>query len=126
MDKVIHFEIPADDIKRAEDFYQEVFGWKINDMPEMNYVIVHTGPTDELGMLKEQGFINGGMMKRKGEFKNPVITINVDDIDKTTVKILAKGGKVIKDKMDVGEMGYTAYFIDCEGNMVGLWENKRK
>ncbi|MBI3887846.1 VOC family protein, partial [Candidatus Microgenomates bacterium] len=68
MNKVIHFEIPADDINRAQRFYKEVFGWKMNIIPEMNYTIVQTGPTDEKGMTKESGFINGGMMKRRDEF----------------------------------------------------------
>ena len=33
MDKVIHFEIPVDDAKRAQDFYKNIFGWK----PEVSF-----------------------------------------------------------------------------------------
>ena len=36
MDKVIHFEIPVDDMKRAEGFYKKVFGWNVEFVPEMN------------------------------------------------------------------------------------------
>ena len=34
MGKVVHFEIPADDLSRAKKFYSTVFSWKMNDMPE--------------------------------------------------------------------------------------------
>lgn len=92
----------------------------------MDYTIFHTGPTDKEGMSQEPGFINGGMMKREGELKNPIITIDVPDIEKTFDKIVGQGGKIIRKKMDVGDMGYSAYFKDSEGNIMGLWQNKTK
>lgn len=125
MNKVVHFEIPADNIERVRGFYADVFGWKINAMPDMDYTIFHTGPTDEKGMALEKGFINGGMMKRAGEIKNPVITIDVADIDEYAKKIITAGGRVIRPKMDVGDIGYAAYFRDTEGNIMGLWQNKK-
>lgn len=127
MNKVIHFEIPADDVQRARDFYHEVFGWKINPIPSMDYTIVMTGPTDEKnGMNKEPGFINGGMMKRGSDVTHPVVTIDVEDIEAAMKKITTHGGAFISSKMDVGDMGYAAYFKDSEGNVIGLWQNKKK
>ena len=66
MNRVVHFEIPADNVERAKRFYSENFGWKLNQLgPEMgNYVLVHTGPTDDKGMPQDRAFINGGLMKR--------------------------------------------------------------
>ena len=32
MRKVVHFEIPADDLDRAKDFYGSVFGWQLQTM----------------------------------------------------------------------------------------------
>ncbi len=101
----MHFEIPADDVQMARKFYHEIFGWKINAYPDMEYTIFNTAPTDEKGMSQEPGFINGGMMKREGELKNPIITIDVPDIEKAFDKIVAQGGKIIRKKMDVGDMG---------------------
>jgi predicted enzyme related to lactoylglutathione lyase len=127
MNKVVHFEIPVDDVKRAQDFYSKIFGWKINVIPNMDYTIVHTGPTDEKdGMLKESGFINGGMMKRSFGIKNLVITIDVEDIEAAISKAVSGGGKMIRGKTDVGDMGYSAYIEDTEGNIIGLWQNKPK
>jgi predicted enzyme related to lactoylglutathione lyase len=120
---VVHFEIPAENVSRAKMFYKQVFGWKTNEYPDMEYTVFHTGPTDEEGMIKESGFINGGMMKRTSDIKNPIITINVDNIDTAVKKIKREGGEIIRGKTEVGEMGFTAYFKDPEGNVLSLWQN---
>jgi predicted enzyme related to lactoylglutathione lyase len=31
MDRVVHFEIPAEDVARAKGFYGSVFGWEMQD-----------------------------------------------------------------------------------------------
>ena len=31
MDKVVHFEIPADDVARAKEFYASIFDWDLTD-----------------------------------------------------------------------------------------------
>ena len=126
MNKVVHFEIPADDEKRAHEFYQNVFGWKVNAIPNMGYAMVQTGPTSEDGDSLESGFINGGMLKRQAPVTTPVITIDTDDMDTTIEELKAHGGEVIRGKMPVGDMGYAAYFKDTEGNVIGLWQSNRK
>ena len=125
-DKVVHFEIPADDLKRAEKFYEKTFGWSINSMPEMKYTIVRTAEVDEKFMPKEVGSINGGMFKRTDDLKNVVITIDVKNIDKSLKIIEKNGGNILRKKTNVGDMGFVAYFKDTEGNIVGLWENAKK
>ena len=126
MDKVVHFEIPADDVKRAENFYCSTFGWKLNSIPEMKYTIVNTVEVDEKHMPKESGAINGGMMKRSEKVKNPVITISVKDIDVALKEVEKNGGKVIVPKITVGDMGLSAYFQDTEGNVLGIWQYLKK
>ena len=42
MSKVVHFEIPADDLDRAKKLYGSVFGWELQTMP-MNRGRVHVG-----------------------------------------------------------------------------------
>ena len=121
--EVVHFEIPYEKPERAKGFYSEVFGWKMNEQPGMDYTLVSTGPTDEKGMLTKPGMINGGMMKRQPKVKSPVVTISVDDIEKTFEKIEAMGGKTLIKKQQVGEMGWSAYAKDSEGNVIGLWQN---
>jgi predicted enzyme related to lactoylglutathione lyase len=123
MGKVVHFEIPADNLARAKKFYNTVFGWELNEFPEMEYTMVKTVQTDENGMPKEAGAINGGMLERQEPVKAPVITISVDNIDQATATIEKNGGKIVRPKMPVGDMGFAAYFRDTEGNVIGLWQN---
>ena len=119
---VVHFEIPFDDEERAGAFYTDAFGWKLTAMPEMKYVLVTTGPSDQ-GPPSEPGFINGGMLARGLPVGSPVVTIDVEDIDGSLSKIENLGGTVVSAKQPVGDMGFAAYFKDPEGNVVGLWQN---
>ena len=123
-DKVVHFEIPADELDRARAFYQEAFGWTINAIPELGYDIVETTPVDnETNLPTELGAINGGMMLREPPITGPVIVIGVDNIDATLRRLEELGGKTEIPKQAVADMGFAAYFSDPEGNIVGLWES---
>src|SRR5437870_5655086 len=103
MDSIVHFEIPADDTKRASDFYSKAFGWQINPMPEMDYTMIGTDQSDEQGRPKEPGAINGGMTKRGyfDFFQHPVVTVRVQDIESALSKIEKLGGKTVGKKMPV-------------------------
>jgi uncharacterized protein len=121
---VVHFEVPFSDGERAKNFYRQAFGWQLNDIPEWKYTIVSTGPTTETGMPAEPGFIGGGMFEREpASAQSPVITIDVDSIDTALETIRSLGGEAVGEKMPVGEMGFSAYFKDTEGNIMGLWES---
>ena len=123
MDKVVHFEVPFDDGERATTFYREAFGWQLNSMPGMGYTLVTTTPTDDNGRPSEIGGINGGMLARQGPITAPIITIGVEDIDASLNRVEELGGKVAIGRQAVGDMGYSAYFTDPEGNVIGLWQN---
>ena len=126
MDKIVHFEIPADDLSRAKKFYSTVFGWNMNEMPEMEYVMVGTTESDENGMPKQQGAINGGMLKRQDPVRHPVVTIDVESMDDALARVKKNGGQVVREKLPVGDMGFAAYFRDSEGNVIGLWQRAGK
>jgi predicted enzyme related to lactoylglutathione lyase len=120
--RVVHFEIPFDDGDRARSFYKEAFDWQLQEMPDMGYTLVMTGPTGEQGPT-EPGFINGGMLSRdQGAAGTPVIVVDVASIDAALEKIAALGGTTVVGKTAVGDMGFAAYFKDSEGNVIGLWE----
>jgi predicted enzyme related to lactoylglutathione lyase len=123
MRKVVHFEIPADDEGRAREFYRSVFGWQLQEMPEMDYTIVMTAPVDERTQLPtEPGAINGGLMKRSSDTPSPVITVDVESIDDSLKQIEGAGGSTVRPRTEIPGMGAFAYFKDPEGNVVGLWE----
>lgn len=122
MDKVIHFEIPADNVVRAQDFYKNIFGWKIVEVPGMDYYFVTTVEADQNMVPKEPGAINGGMLKRSVSNEQPIIVIQVPSIEEYLKKISNNGGKVVLPKMAVGSFGFYARVTDTEGNVIGLWE----
>lgn len=124
LDKVVHFEIPVDNLERATKFYKSAFEWQITPVPALSYTLLGTVEVDQNNMPKEPGAINGGMMDRSFGIKNPVITIGVDNIDTAIQKIQDLGGKIVQGKMEVPNMGISAYFQDTEGNILGLFQSK--
>ena len=125
MDRVCHFEIPYEDKARAEKFYQEVFGWRIQDAPtEMPYSFAITTAVDEQFKPKQPGGINGGMYQRgdEGGSKSPVIVIEVESTEQRIADVQAAGGDHIMGPAEIPNMGIYAQVKDCEGNIIGLWQ----
>ncbi len=123
MNRVVHFEIQADDFERVKKFYGEVFGWEFPKwMDEPEYWGVMTAPQDST----EKG-INGGLVKRPAKVPSPkqgtnafVCTVQVEDFDKTAEKIEKAGGRVAMPKYAIPGMAWQGYFLDTEGNTFGL------
>jgi uncharacterized protein len=124
MDKVVHFELPYDNKSRASKFYSEIFGWKLTDVPEMEYTMIHSAVTDKSNMVAEKGAINGGLFKRNDSAKQPIVVIGVQSIDETIKKVLLAGGKVVTPKQRIPNGSY-ARVSDCEGNVIGLADQSK-
>ena len=124
MRKVVHFEIPADDVARASEFYRSVFDWELRAMPEVDYTSIRTTAVDESTQLPlEPGAINGGLFKRTPQTPAPVVTVDVESIDIALKEVEAAGGSTVTPRTEIENMGAFGYFKDTEGNVVGLWEN---
>ena len=82
---VVHFEIMAKDGARAETFYSELFGWKIDSNNPMNYGIV-----DNAG----EG-INGGVGSTPDGQAFVTFYVQVDDLQAYLDKAVKLGGKVL-------------------------------
>jgi predicted enzyme related to lactoylglutathione lyase len=123
MNRVIHFEIQADDIARATNFYEKALGWKISQMMKkeeggMDYWGVVTGADGTPG-------INGGLYPRPAsEDKNYVYdcTIEVPDLDAAIAAVKANGGTITKEKSELANVGFFARAKDTEGNSFGLMQ----
>lgn len=124
MDSVAGFEIPADDIKRAEKFYADAFGWQH---------VVPPGMEDEGGMLVtaemgederplERGRINGALAQREAPDVGIQLGIEVASMDETLERVKAAGGEIVAPKVDMGGYGWYARIRDTEGNILSLWE----
>ncbi len=139
MNPVVHFEMGYKDKRRMVDFYTSVFGWETKEMgPEMgNYVVVHTGETDQEGMLQKPGMINGGFYQK---IENPLshapsVVISVDNIHESIKKVENGGGKILGSMNDKGEhtmepqdipgVGLWISMQDSEGNRVSMLQAKK-
>ena len=120
MNRVIHFDIYADDPARAEKFYSDAFGWKFKKWEGgggMDYWLIMTGSEKEPG-------IDGGMSRREKEWSKAAstnaITIGVKNIDEAIAKVEEAGGLITMNKMVLPEVGWFASFKDPEGNTLSL------
>lgn len=124
MSPVVHFEMPAEDLKRMSEFYSSVFGWKAQMLGEDmgNYVTVSTNETDENGRPKMPGTINGGFFPKKDDYpaQYPSIVIAVDDINDSMKNVTKAKGTVLGEPMDIPGVGKYVSFLDTEGNRVSL------
>lgn len=129
MNRVVHFEIHAQDPGKLAAFYKQVFGWDLNkwENPGGEYWLVMTGPTIEEGKVAGPPGINGGLLKRRGDSPKggePVnafmCTIQVDSLDQTVAAITAAGGSVAVPKYAMPGMAWMAYCKDPDGNIFGV------
>jgi uncharacterized protein len=124
MNPVVHFEMPADNMKRMTEFYSKVFGWQTKAMGEEmgNYVVVSTTETDEKGRPKMAGSINGGFyMRQNGQPANhPSIVVAVEDIKASVKEVTKSGGKVINEPTKIPGIGLYVSITDTEGNLISL------
>lgn len=116
---VVHFEFWSQDPAEISSFYETIFGWKIQHIPEMDYRLVDTGAGTG---------INGGIMTpRKGPWPGKLTCyIDVDDVDAYVEKIREAGGKIHVERQEVPGVGIFALFEDPDGRVLGIWHQLEK
>jgi len=109
---IVHIEIPAADAAKAGKFYQDLFGWKIETDPVMNYTMWEP--------LQGPG---GGFSPLNESVKPGDVLIYVDsaDIDADLLQIKALGGEIITPKTEIPQVGWFALFKDPTGNTLALY-----
>ena len=110
---IVHIELAADDLKTSAKFYGDIFGWKMEEMPEMNYIT-----------FDAEGGPGGGFNSTVDEGTNPgdiLIYIETADIEASLAEIEAAGGKTLRPKSEIPGIGWYALFSDPTGNRVGLY-----
>jgi len=120
---IVHFEIPAKDVKKLMKFYSDLFGWKIEKVQWLDYWLVETVPVNKQGQPIRQG-VNGGMYRKENGDMRPFNYINVESVDEYIKKLKSLGGKIIVPKQEIQEIGWTAVAVDPEGNCFGLFQRK--
>lgn len=115
MGNLCWFDLGVKDVKRAQDFYSKVLGWKYEGMgADSNYIMINTG----------EGF-NGGMCldaESQTETKGISVYFSVDSMEKALELAEVSGGKVLQKKTAIpGNHGHWARIRDTEGNGVCFW-----
>lgn len=130
MNKVMWFDIPAEDLDKSAQFYESMFGWNIlpKDPNDKNNALSFrpaiTSPSNEENLTpKNAEAINGGIVTRDIGITQPTILIQVESIEQKIKQIQNAGGKLIKGKTHLPLAGgYFAYITDLDENIIGLWE----
>ena len=117
MARVIHFEISADDPKRAVRFYEQALGWKFEEYPGggMEYWLANTGPEDAPG-------IHGAVQGRSAPGESTVNTVSVEKIEASMDAVRKAGGTIVGEIMEIPNIGRIVYAADTEGNRFGMLE----
>jgi len=112
------FEIPALDIARSKKFYETIFGITMEDSEmgdnKMAFFPWETGSGKATGAVVQSP-------THKPSMEGTIVYLNADpNMDPVLEKVEAAGGKTAVPKMSIGEHGNIAFFIDPEGNNIGL------
>lgn len=115
------FEIAANDLERAKEFYANVFmrGFQLIEMPESKMYMFEGGP-DSKGAV-------GAIVKseqNKPSADGTIIYFECEDVANETSRVEASGGKILFPKMSIGEFGFISQAIDTEGNRIGFHSHK--
>jgi uncharacterized protein len=115
----VHIELTTDNLGKAKEFYGKLFSWSLEDMrmPDGMYTMLKTG--DGPG---------GGMMNKPSpEVPTAWLPyVQVDSVDATVTNAKKLGGKIMKDKTPIPEMGAFAILLDPTGAALGVWEYTKK
>ena len=107
---VTHFEVVGKDLAKLQSFYGELFGWKMQSIPEMNYAMVE----------KEGEGIAGGIgQSQDGAPGHVTFYVSTDDPQASLDRAVALGGSVVMPVTKLPQVTI-ALFADPEGHVIGL------
>jgi len=114
---VVHFAIHAGDVERARRFYESVFGWRFEAWGPPGFFRIHTGTADDPG-------IEGALHERQEPLdahgmRGFECTVSVDDLAGVKERVVAGGGTIVYDEIEIPTVGTLVQFLDTEGNVCG-------
>lgn len=112
---VVHIEIPAADVASAGKFYESLFGWKLEHVPEMNYTMWEPGEGPGGGFTE---------VTTESPVGQVMIHISSDDIEADLKQAEKLGGKIVRHKTEIPNIGWWGTFKDPTGNVLALYTSK--
>jgi predicted enzyme related to lactoylglutathione lyase len=114
--KLCYVEMPAADVRRSADFYQNVFGWRMRTRGD--------GAT---AFDDATGQVSGAFKLGRPPATSPglLIYIMMDDVAATIDAVIAHGGELVQPiGADAPEI--TARFRDPAGNVLVLYQEPER
>jgi len=112
---IVHVEFHSNAPEKTKSFLKDVFGWKFDDVPEMNY-----------SMFQPPSAPGGGLQRAENMPAGVLDYILSEDIENTLRKITSNGGAVVMPKQEIPGMGWFAVFQDPTGITLALYETTAK
>jgi predicted enzyme related to lactoylglutathione lyase len=111
--KFVWFELVAKDMKKAQAFYAETLGWKVQPFPMGNftYDMIFAGDT-----------MIGGYAAPKSDTQPAhwISYASVEDVDAAAKAATANGGKIVVAPYDAPRVGRMARIADPQGAEISL------
>ncbi|OJJ20502.1 lactoylglutathione lyase [marine bacterium AO1-C] len=116
------FEIPANDLDRAIDFYKKVLGGELQKQDIGGFQMAFL-PMDG------EGQVGGALCKSDMHIpsaEGAVVYLNGgEDLSTPLSRVNEAGGEVVMPKTKISdEIGYFAFFMDTEGNKIAFHSPK--
>lgn len=115
------FEIPVNDMERAKNFYENVFGIQLT-LSVMGPLTMAFFPS-----ARDAFGASGTLVKAESyvpSHSGTMVYFWTEDIEAMLARVEKNGGKIIRSKMNIGQYGFVGHFEDCEGNRVALHSMK--
>jgi len=107
---VVHFEVVGKDLQKLQSFYSDLFGWKTQEIPGMNYAMVE----------KESDGIAGGIgQSQDGGTGHVTFYVSTDDPQAVLDKAGQLGGTTIMPVTELPQVTI-ALLADPEGHVIGI------
>lgn len=110
---IVHVELHSSDPAKTKNFYGHVFGWKFQEIQEMNYAMWRAGSEPGGGVMKT-------MEGRPPQVLNYILSENIDG---DLLKVGSAGGIILQPKTEIPTQGWWALFQEPGGTVMALFEN---
>ena len=107
-----HVEIFGDDPEQLAGLYRELFGWRIEKAPGIDYWRIEG----------ESGAVGGVARRPPVELKGWLPYVQVPSVTSAVEVIERHGGRVLKPRTAVPRAAWYAVVADPAGNAFAVWE----
>lgn len=109
---ICHIEWSSTDLEKTKTFLSELFQWDFEPWGE-DYILF-SPPEGPGGGISKVDTVHPG--------ESPVIYIEVEEIQPYLEKAKTLGGAVKIPKTEIPTIGWFAYIVDPDNNIVGLFQ----